>query len=100
MDVDPVANMLGRVPLIPLFLAGNSTPTIPHKFSKHKGSAFPMGSADTARADGRRGSNVYEVNHWLWMFGPGAASPVWVVSQWRRLQSGKVLGTRIKSSVQ
>ncbi len=71
--VAPVSNMLGRVPLIPLFLAGNSTPTIPHKFSKHKGSAFPMGSADTANAsaDGRRGSNVYEVNHWLWMFGRG-----------------------------
>ena len=79
-DVDPVANMLGRVPLIPLFLAGNSTPTIPHKFSKHKGSAFPMGSADTARADGRRGSNVYEVNHWLWMFGRGKPRFVWSLS--------------------
>jgi hypothetical protein len=75
-EVDPdlykrLENVLGRVPLIPLFLAGNSTPTIPHKFSKHKGSAFPMGSADTANADGRRGSNVYEVNHWLWIFGRG-----------------------------
>ena len=49
----------------------NSTPMIPHKFSKHKGSAFPMGSANTANDDGRRGSNVYEVNHWLWMFGRG-----------------------------
>ncbi len=28
-----------------------------------------MGSANTANADGRRGSIVYEVNHWLWMFG-------------------------------
>ncbi len=27
---------------IPLFLAGNTTPTIPHNFSKHKGSGFPM----------------------------------------------------------
>jgi hypothetical protein len=69
--VAPVGNVLGRVPLIPLFLAGNSAPTIPHKFSKHKGSGFPMGSADTADADGRRGSNVYEVNTWLWMFGRG-----------------------------
>jgi hypothetical protein len=66
--VAPVANLLGRVPLISLFLAGNS-PTIQHKFSKHKGSGSPMGSADTADADGRRGSNVYEVNTWLWMFG-------------------------------
>ncbi len=66
----PVANVLG-VPLIPLFLAGNSTLTIPHKFSKNKGSGFPMGTADTADAEGRRGSNVYEVNTWLWMFARG-----------------------------
>ena len=31
--VAPAANMVGRVPLIPLFLAGNTTPTIPHKYS-------------------------------------------------------------------
>ncbi len=30
-----------------------------------------MGSADTADADGRRGSNVYEVNTWLWLFAGG-----------------------------
>jgi hypothetical protein len=64
--VTPAACMVGRVPLIPLFLAGNSTPTIPHKYSQHKGSGFPAGSCDTAAADGRRGSNVYEVNQWLW----------------------------------
>ena len=59
---------IGRVPLIPLFLAGNSTPTNPHKFSRHKGSGFPVGCADSAAAEGRRGSNVYEVNQWLWKF--------------------------------
>ena len=77
-----LANVLGRVPLIPLFLAGKSTPTIPHKFSKNKEPGFPMGTADTADADGVRGSNVYEV------LGSGclrAASPAWVVSLWRRL---------------
>ncbi len=63
--------MEGRVPLIPLFLAGNSTPTIPHKFSKRKESGFPFGCADAATVDGRRGSNVYEVNPWLWQFGRG-----------------------------
>jgi hypothetical protein len=26
---------------------------------------------DTAAEDGRRGSNVYEVNTWLWQFGRG-----------------------------
>ena len=29
-------NMVGRVPLIPLILAGNLTPTSPHQYSKHK----------------------------------------------------------------
>jgi hypothetical protein len=54
---------------MPLFLAGNATPTIPHVYSKHKYSGFPMGCADAASVDGRRGSNVYEVNPWLWQFG-------------------------------
>jgi hypothetical protein len=63
--------MVGRVPLIPLFLAGNSNLTIPHMFSKRKDSGFPYGCADSAAADGRRGSNVYEVNPWLWQFGRG-----------------------------
>ncbi len=61
----------GRVPLMPLFLAGNATPTIPHVYNKRKDSGFPMGCADAASVDGRRGSNVYEVNPWLWQFGRG-----------------------------
>jgi hypothetical protein len=69
--VAPAANMVGRVPLIPLFLAGNLTPTIPHQYSQHKRSGFPLGSCDTAAVDGRRGSNVYEENQWLWQFGRG-----------------------------
>ena len=40
LNVADVQNMVGRVPLIPLFLAGNSTPTIPHMFSKRKDSGF------------------------------------------------------------
>ena len=56
--VAPAANMVDRVSLtwMPLFLAGNSTPTIPHKYSQHKRSGFPVGTCDTASADGRRGS--------------------------------------------
>ena len=60
--------MLSRVPLFPLFLKGNATPTIPHKFQHPKGSAFQFGTADAAVADGSRGSNFYEVNPWLWQF--------------------------------
>ena len=63
--------MVGRVPLMPLFLAGNSTPTLPHLYSKHKDADFPMGCADAVAVGGRRGSHVYEVNPWLWQFGRG-----------------------------
>ena len=34
-----------------------------------KASAFQYWFADTAAVDGCRGSNVYEVNQWLWQFG-------------------------------
>ena len=69
--VAPAENMVGRVPLLLLFLAGNSTPTIPHMFSKSRETGVPMGCADSAAVDGRRGSKVYEVNPWLWQFGGG-----------------------------
>jgi hypothetical protein len=67
--VADVQNMVGRALLMPLFLAGNSTPTIPHIFSKSKDSGFPNGCADAAATDGWLGTNVYEVNPWLWQFG-------------------------------
>ncbi len=69
--VAPIDHNLGRVPLNPLFLDGSSTPTIPHSFSRHRSSGFPVGCADSATADFRRGSNVYAVNQWLWKSGRG-----------------------------
>ena len=59
---------------MPCFLDTNSTLTIPHKYSKNKNSCFPAGCADSAPEDGRRGSNIYEVNPWLWQFGRGKPS--------------------------
>ena len=48
----PVTNVLGRAPLIPCFIGGNSHPTIPHSFKDDQrlGSA----SADTARSGQRQ----------------------------------------------
>ena len=66
-----VANVLGRVPLMPLFLLGNSTPTIPHQLRQHRGARFPHGLADAADESGRKGSNVYEINQRPWQFGRG-----------------------------
>jgi hypothetical protein len=41
---------------------------------KRNDSGFPYGCADAAATDGRLGSNVYEVNPWLWQFGRGKPS--------------------------
>ena len=65
------ANVLGRVPLMPLFLVGNSFLTIPHQLRQLRSGKFPHGLADAANALGKKGSNVYEVNQWLWQFGQG-----------------------------
>ncbi len=75
--------------------AGNSKSTIPHQYSQSKRSGFPVGSSDTAAEDGRRGSNVYEVNQWLSLqFGRCVASHAWVVCQLKRLATGRRLRIR------
>ena len=56
---------------MPLFLLGNYTPTIPHQLRQHRGARFPHGLADAADESGRKGSNVYEINQWLWQLGGG-----------------------------
>ena len=77
--VSPVSNLLWRVPLMPLFLSGNSTPTIPHQLRHLQHSKFPHGSADALDESGKKGSNVYEVNQWLWEF--ARANLAWGVCQ-------------------
>ena len=46
--VGRVEDLLGRVPLIPCFLDGNATSTIPHKYSSRQEDAFEYGCADGA----------------------------------------------------
>ena len=70
----PRCECAGRVPLMPWFLLGNSTPTIPPAPSA-QAQQVPYGLADVADASGKKGSNVYEVNRWLWQF--GRANLVW-----------------------
>ena len=83
------ADVLGREPLMPLFLLGNSTPTIPHtgQLGQHRSARFPRGLADAADESGRKGSNVtvYEIDHWLWQFGRGKPR---LGARWLRLRSG------------
>jgi hypothetical protein len=72
--VDQVSNVLGRVLLMPLFLLSNATPTIPCELQKYQHNQFSYCSTDTNQESGRRGSNVSELNSWLWQFGRGKLS--------------------------
>jgi hypothetical protein len=65
--------MVGRVPLFPLFLTVNSTPHNPTQVQQAQGlMESPQWAAPTQPAEnGRRVSNVYEANPWLWQFGCG-----------------------------
>ncbi len=49
----------------------SSSPVICAKKTEDYHSGFPVGCADTAVENVRRGSNIYEVNTWLWQFGRG-----------------------------
>ncbi len=67
--VGKAEDLLGRVPLFPCFLNGNTTSTIPNKYVGRQKQAFEFGCADGASQSSRRGSHVYEINSWLWSFG-------------------------------
>jgi hypothetical protein len=67
--VGRVEDLLGRVPLIPCFLDGNATSTIPHKYSNRQKDAFECCCADGAGPTSQRVIHVYEINTWLWNFG-------------------------------
>ena len=69
----PVANVLGRAPLIPCFIGGNRYPTIPHRFKDDR--RLGDASADTQRDRGN-GSRLYEVNIWMWRYGRGRSCMV------------------------
>ncbi len=56
-----MADVLGRAPLIPCFIGGNSHPTIPYRFKDDQ--RIGHASADTQRDRGNS-SRLYEVNIW------------------------------------
>ena len=87
----PVANVLGRAPLIPCFIGGNSHPTIPHSFKDD--ARLGSASADTQRDRGN-GSRLYEVNIWMWRYGRGRPRMVSIAEE-ERIRRERVSENRI-----
>ncbi len=67
--VGRIEDLLGRVPLFPCFIDGNTTSTIPHKYAPRQKQAFEYVCADGSGQGSRWGSHVYEINAWMWNFG-------------------------------
>ena len=92
----PVENILGRVPMIPCFVGGNSHPTIPHSFRRHQ---LAGGAADT-RHDSGNGSRLYEVNLWMWRYGRGHERKVSVLKaieeRAKRIREARVSGNETR----
>ncbi len=63
--VCPVGNVLGSVPLIPCYLDGNTSNTIPHMYR----GAFQAESAADSRQDSGTGRRLFEINIWMWIYG-------------------------------
>ena len=75
----PAGNVMGRVPMIPCFIAGNKHPTLPHSIGSRQGAV-----ADT-RPDAGNGSRLYELSPWMWRYGRGQPRKVSVaVAEARR----------------
>lgn len=64
--VDHIDKALCRAPLMPCFINGNETPTIPQSFAKQQRRCFPHGQADKSKKN--HGSKVFEVNHFIWNY--------------------------------
>ena len=102
-----VNHILGKVPLMRVYLGGSCAPTIPHSFAGQKQRYFKRGCADQAGANGvGSGSMLFEVNVHLWQFAklgaPGRAPSLsrsgWSASErpaQTGLQSGWQQGRRI-----
>ncbi len=60
-----VENVLGRVPLIPCYLNGNTANTTQHKYRTR----IPREVAADSRPDSGTGTRLFEVNVWMWRYG-------------------------------
>jgi hypothetical protein len=92
----PVANVLGRAPLIPCFIGGNRRPVIPYHFKPEDDQRLGSASADT-QWDRGNGSKLYEVNIWMWRY--GLARPRMVtIAKAERMRSERLSESRTRAA--
>jgi hypothetical protein len=92
----PVANVLGRAPLIPCFIGGNSHPIIPYRFKDSDDLRFGHASADTGQQH-CYGSRLYELNIWMWRYGRGRPRMV-SIAEAGRIRVERLSESRIRAA--
>ncbi len=53
------------MPLIPCYMDGNTSNTIPHRYR----GAIPAEAEADSRLDSGTGSRLFEINIWMWRYG-------------------------------
>jgi hypothetical protein len=101
--VGHIKHALCRVPLMPVFLNGNDTPTIPSNrdIILKKTLEYPYGRYDTFTGRGASkakvlGSRLYEINFFLWQYAKGTkrTQPFSEVLESRRQHKSAILEKR------
>ena len=93
MYICPVTNVLGRIPLIPCYMDGQTHATIPHRFRKtNLGGAI----ADSMAENGT-GSRLYELNVWMWRYGRSLQRTI-SVAESEKIQHKRLLESRSKGA--
>jgi hypothetical protein len=68
--VVPISNILGRAPLMPCYLNGNPTPTIPHTFAHLRQPRYKArGIIPDTKLGSGNGSKLFRLNMFLWSMG-------------------------------
>jgi len=66
----PISNILGRAPLMPCYLNGNPTPTIPHTFAHLRQPRYKArGIIPDTKLGSGNGSKLFRLNMFLWSMG-------------------------------
>ena len=91
--VCPVGNVLGRAPLTPCYMSGNTHPTIPYCF---RGKNLGGAKADS-RPDNGTGSKLFEVNIWLWRYGRSLSRKISVEAA-EEMRRKRIVDTRRKGA--
>jgi hypothetical protein len=93
--VVPISNILGRAPLMPCYLNGNPTPTIPHTFAHLRQPRYKArGIIPDTKLGSGNGSKLFRLNMFLWSIWTKFTTSLRARKFRRRVRGAKETNTR------